>query len=365
MTSPPRIAHAAATDIGLARDANEDVYLTAPPLFAVADGMGGHRAGDVAAQTAVEVLAREVARNEALPSAVKAANKEVYRLASANPNQRGMGTTITAMIAAEGSAQIVHVGDSRAYLMRDGDLQRITQDHSVVGRMVREGRLRPEDADHHPQRSVIERAVGVDPDVEVDAHTVAIGPGDRILLCTDGLTGSLSEEEIRDILQEEREATKASKRLVEKAVTSGATDNVTVVVVDYPEGKEASPARQRTFRPTRGMIAAAVALVVLAAAALGGRAAALNSWYVGAEAGKVVIFRGLPGSFGGIRINKVAERTDLDVASLPTPSRRDLERGIPAEDGTEAELIVENLRGLSTDTPAAASVTPAPGGAAP
>jgi serine/threonine protein phosphatase PrpC len=227
--------YAAATDVGLIRTNNEDAYLAAPPLFAVADGMGGHRAGEVASAGAIRALKEEVGHDtDSLVAAVHAANRAVYAQASQNPDLAGMGTTITALLATADGAQIVHVGDSRAYLLRDERLRRLTQDHTVVERLAREGKIPADDVDHHPQRSVLERALGVGPEVDVDVRLLDVHLGDRLLLCTDGLTTMLEDEEIQAILLEENEPDAASRRLVAEALKAGGKDNVTAVVVDFP-----------------------------------------------------------------------------------------------------------------------------------
>ena len=336
--------------------------LVEPPVFAVADGMGGHRAGDVASRTAIEVMQQHLQQDpSSLVEAVRAANHEVHQQAQNNPDLKDMGTTMTAMVAGDDSLLIVHVGDSRAYLLRDGELSMLTEDHSLVGRMVREGRLRPEDADHHPQKSVIERVLGILPDVKLDSHTVGTSPGDRILLCSDGLTGILEDDEIQAILAEEDDPSSASKRLVQEAVRAGASDNVTVVVVDMPGERRKGPpkvAPTTRRRPGRRYLILGFLVALLLLLAIGARSVIASRWFVGQDAGKVVIFRGIPGSVVGLDLSKVAKRTDLEVASLPPPIQADLFDGIEAEDQSDADLIVSNLRGLKVpETP-----SPAPGG---
>ena len=228
------LRHGAATDIGRARKANEDSLLVEPPLFAVADGMGGHSAGDVASQTAVAVLKRAASDGQSLAASVREANREVFGRSEADKALAGMGTTMTAILAGGERLEIAHVGDSRAYQLRNGRLTRLTTDHTVMERLVRQGRIRPEEARHHPQRSVLERALGVDAEVEVDLQTIDARAGDRVLLCTDGLTGMLDENRIRQVLEEEPDPAAASERLVAEAVAAGGHDNVSVIVVDYP-----------------------------------------------------------------------------------------------------------------------------------
>jgi protein phosphatase len=242
---PPR--YAAATDIGLVRSNNEDAYLTAPPLFAVADGMGGHRAGEVASAGAIRTLQKEAGHDtDSLVAAVQSANRAVHAEAAANPDLSGMGTTITAMMTTNDSAQIVHVGDSRAYLLREGRLRRLTQDHTVVDRLAREGKIPAEEVDRHPQRSVLERALGVNPEVDVDVQLLDLRPGDRLLLCTDGLTSMLNDDEIREILLREKDPGAAAQALIDAALAAGGKDNVTAVIVDFPRRNDGASDPSRT-----------------------------------------------------------------------------------------------------------------------
>jgi serine/threonine protein phosphatase PrpC len=181
--------HAALTDIGLHRSANEDSYVVQPPLFAVCDGMGGAQAGEVASSLAVETLARDVAAGMPLREAAEAANAAVFALAGADADKTGMGTTLTAMLLQGDEGRFVHVGDSRAYLLRDAEMRQLSDDHSLVGEMLREGRLTSEEAAVHPHRSILSRALGTESTVRVDEFAVDLLAGDVVLLCSDGLCG--------------------------------------------------------------------------------------------------------------------------------------------------------------------------------
>ncbi|MEX2458794.1 MAG: Stp1/IreP family PP2C-type Ser/Thr phosphatase, partial [Actinomycetota bacterium] len=224
----------AQTDVGRTRETNEDGYLAEDPLYAVADGMGGHRAGEVASRMALEALA-EVEPDDgphSLPERVKAANRVVHQRASEDKDLEGMGTTLTALVMDGSEARIAHVGDSRAYLLRDGELKMLTEDHTLVRRMVTEGKLTTEEAERHPQRSILTRALGVDAEVDVDEMTVRLRGGDRLLLCTDGLTSMLGEDRIGEILRSDSDPQGAADALVEAANEAGGQDNITVVVLD-------------------------------------------------------------------------------------------------------------------------------------
>src|SRR5438874_777554 len=226
-----------ATDVGLVRAHNEDRFLADEGLFAVADGVGGHKAGEVASQTAVETLQREFTEptTDALIDAVKTANRTVWNLAETNSDQRGMGTTLTALALVDDGGEdrlaIVNVGDSRAYLLQQGELEQLTEDHSLVEQLVREGQLTPEEAQVHPQRSIITRALGLDPDVEVDSWELTPYKGDRLLLCSDGLTNEVSDDEIASTLRTVSDPEEAARQLVQEARDHGGSDNIACVVV--------------------------------------------------------------------------------------------------------------------------------------
>ena len=230
----------AATDVGRVRQINEDRYLCDEDgsLFAVADGVGGHQAGEVAAQTAVETLQETFTDPtiEGLSSAVQQASEAVWRLAQTASEKRGMGTTLTALalVVQDGDEQLglANVGDSRAYLLQHGQLEQVTEDHSLVEEMVREGKLTRQEAAVHPQRSIITRALGMEPQIEVDVWQLIPYRGDRLLLCSDGLTNELSDERIAATLRQLADPTDAARDLVRQARAEGGGDNITVVVID-------------------------------------------------------------------------------------------------------------------------------------
>jgi PPM family protein phosphatase len=230
-------ATAGVTDPGRKRRRNEDAFVIDPPLFAVADGMGGARAGEVASRLAAAVF-REFHEADGLgaearvSAIIQEANRRIYERAASDAQASGMGTTITAALVADDGLAIGHVGDSRAYRLRGGRLEQLTSDHSLVADLVRSGRLTPEEADAHPQRSVITRALGTDPEVDVDTFTVDAEPGDIFLICSDGLTTMLGDEEIHDLVVSVRDLEQAGKTLVKAANRAGGEDNITVVLFE-------------------------------------------------------------------------------------------------------------------------------------
>jgi len=247
-----RLEVGAATDTGRVRDHNEDGYLVdhVVGLFAVADGMGGHRGGEVASAAALEALRIAFVAGAPVDEAVGVANDAVHEQSVAYPNLRGMGTTLTAgSFDDEGHLVLGHVGDSRAYLARDGDLERVTTDHSLVEELIQAGELTPEEAERDPRRSMITRALGLEPGVVVDVITVDLRAGDRLVLCSDGLTTMVGEDEIASLLAAEPDAASAATRLVDAANSAGGVDNITVVVVDVVGNGAGAEADESTDEP--------------------------------------------------------------------------------------------------------------------
>ncbi len=378
--------HVARTDTGHQRATNEDSHLERAPVFVVADGMGGAQAGEVASQLAVTQFADELPGREGdlaeqrLALAVRKANAEIHALSESDVRRAGMGTTLTAAYVGRGGVSFAHVGDSRAYRLRHGELERITEDHSLVEELLRQGRLTEEEAEEHPQRSIITRALGPEPDVEVDTVTVAAEDGDVYLLCSDGLTSMVGEATIGEILRGAPNITTAAERLVAAALEAGGRDNVTVVLfrveevggVDDlrateelrsvpeplppldrppldgppteperlaaaaespPDPAEAAsrihrraprmprlrsgPQRPRS-RAWRRVAVAGVILAVLAVIATGGLLAAQSVYFIGADAnGQVTVYNGLPYTLvGGVRLYTRYYVSGITVAEL-------------------------------------------------
>jgi PPM family protein phosphatase len=239
-----RLADAAGrTDPGRKRRRNEDAFVLEPPLFAVADGMGGAQAGEVASRLAAAAFrefheADELGPEERVKAIIQEANRRIYDRAASDSNASGMGTTITAALLESAQVFLGHVGDSRAYRIHEGQLEQVTEDHSLVGDLMRSGRLTPEEAEAHPQRSVITRALGTDPEVDVDVFAVDAGPGDVFLLCSDGLTTMVSDEDILRIVAGAGNLDEAAKALVKAANRGGGEDNVTVVLFALAEAEQ-------------------------------------------------------------------------------------------------------------------------------
>ena len=247
------VEQAGRTDVGRQRSANEDSLVVDPPLFAVADGMGGAKAGEVASAVAVEAVEGATESGEPaeaqLANIVRQANRRIYDLAVADESRRGMGTTLTLAKVHGDEVSLAHVGDSRAYRLRDGKLEQLTRDHSLVAELERSGQITPEAAEHHPQRSIITRALGPEPDVEVDTYTLAGREGDVFLICSDGLTSMISDDEVGSILRSGGSLDEAADELVRAANQSGGKDNITVILFRLGEGEAAEATAPVTPAP--------------------------------------------------------------------------------------------------------------------
>jgi len=341
------VDEAARTDAGRQRHANEDSYYARAPVYAVADGMGGAQAGEVASRIAAEAFDQrsgEGTPEQQLARVATEANRRIFELAQEDSSRSGMGTTLTGLLVDGDEVAIVHVGDSRAYLFRDGELRQLTRDHSLVEELRRQGRLTPEEAEEHPQRSIITRALGPERDVQLDVHTHRARSGDLYLICSDGLTSMVREGRLREILSESESMRSAVDALVAEANEMGGRDNITVVLfrvggegddgdheTDYegravdetvvglrvpepepdtgeedvvpassvPEPRKPAPRaaapRRRQRRTFRRMLVTLVVLVLLAGAVVGAVAGIRSVYFVGQDdRGLVTLYRGVP-----------------------------------------------------------------------
>jgi serine/threonine protein phosphatase PrpC len=258
------------SDTGRQRRANEDSYFARSPIFVVADGMGGAQAGEVASRLAVEAFERGLdeagapSAEQMLADRVLEANARIHEMSQASQDRAGMGTTITAAHVGDNDVAVAHVGDSRAYRLRGEDFQRLTDDHSLVEEMRRRGQLTAQEADEHPQRSIITRALGPEPDVQVDTHSWRGEAGDVFLLCSDGLTSMVSESRVADILRSAPSLRDAGRALIDAANAAGGRDNITVVLfaleeVGGPDPAVEQPTQVGVAAPTPEQVRAAVA----------------------------------------------------------------------------------------------------------
>jgi serine/threonine protein phosphatase PrpC len=250
-----RVTVGAASDIGQVREGNEDSYLVIAPLYAVADGMGGHRGGEVASNLALETVQQLFEQGTGtLAEQVEHANRAVFDRSRQDRSVSGMGTTLTAALIDGDRVHLAHVGDSLAYLFRGGDLSLLTEDHTLVHKMVMEGEITEEEAETHPHRSILTRALGVDAAVQVDESDVEVAHGDRLLLCSDGLTGMVAEDRIREILSRNAEPQSAVDELVKEANQAGGIDNITALILDFVDDgadEESTVAAEIPHAPTQ------------------------------------------------------------------------------------------------------------------
>ena len=397
-----RIIATGGSDTGRVREGNEDALLLKDSVFAVADGMGGHLAGEVASAQAlkpIEALEGRIFDDaplavDALRRAVVEANDTVSRMASDNPSYRGMGTTLTAALVEGRRLHVAHVGDSRAYLLRSGSFAQLTDDHTFVQHLIDEGRITREEAASHPQRSVVTRAIGVSPDVEVDSLSLDLRAGDQILLCSDGLTGVVDDTTIASVLEETEDGDRAVDGLIERANAGGGPDNITVVLLRYDDDEPVdatAPAAPIAIRsstssddgdwagrlghygaltrggpvasggddeaPQAGRILGRASAIVLGLAVIGGLVFAggqfllSRSYFVGLDDDEVVIFQGVDADLGPLPLARVVERTGIVLDDVSSWYHPNLEQGRPVADLNDARRIVRQvpLREAATD----------------
>lgn len=394
--------YAALSDVGLLRDGNEDAAFAGRRLLAVADGMGGHAAGEVASAAVIAALEQldELGVNagdprEALREAVHDANVHLRDMVAAESDLQGMGTTVTAVLTDGDYTWLAHVGDSRAYLLRDGHLTQLTRDHTFVQQLVDEGRIRKEDASTHPQRNFITRALDGREGIDIDLDRLDLQPGDRLLLCSDGLSGVVSDESIAEVLTGSTPE-EAVQRLIDLALRGGGPDNITCIVADALDGQPqprsaalvgaasdeptlraeaGSPAARaaalrrtpkhvaahdddpdprataRRIRRRRAMLAATAVLVLFSLGAVAGYSWTQRQYYVAMAGPDVAIYQGVEGDLAGVALSHVTERVPLDVAALSEFERKRVEDGITAGSLDEARAIVTRLRAAATPSP--------------
>lgn len=400
-----RLAWGSATDTGRIRQANEDALLTVDGLYAVADGMGGHQAGEVASHLALETLARafDAAGTDVLVAAVEQANTALVERAAGDPGLAGMGTTLCAMalvdVNGSDAIAVVNVGDSRLYLLSDGELHQITEDHSLVAALQRQGRITADEAAVHPQRNILTRALGIDGRVLVDSWEIVPIVGDRYLLCSDGLFNEVDESRISSVLRRLADPTEAAQELVRLANEAAGRDNITCVVVDIlddagrdpaPVGDSritsrsvpvdpaiAGPAPRPAIDPDRSggregsSLSQALmstitwrvglflgSLVVLALFVLGfvwwtGS----RTYYVGTDGSEVIIYRGKPGGLLWIE-PELVESTELTLDEVPGGWRAAVTSGVEEPSLSAARQYVDNLRDQIEQQRPSTTITP-------
>lgn len=331
------------TEIGNVREHNEDSLTVLPPLFAVADGMGGHEAGEVASEITINTLndlAPQSADAEALAHAVVAANLNVIKAPSQGVGREGMGTTLTAAILEKERLVIAQVGDSRAYLLHNGSLQQLTRDHSLMADMIEAGQLTEAEARVHPNRSVITRAIGSDPHMQPDLYELNVETGDRLLLCSDGICGMIEDHEIASIMRQAPSAQSCADQLVEAALAAGGFDNATAVVVDV-EGFKAVREKKQARKSKALAIGVIVCLLAaLACAVFAGYYYVNNSAYLIEQDGKVAVYRGLNEELFGIPLSNLEYTSGVEVDKLNPGVANRIKEGMAVGSLEEANNLI-------------------------
>ena len=339
------ISWGARSDVGLVRGHNEDSFLLRAPLFAVSDGMGGHAAGEVASSITVEVIAEKgpaTADDVLLGAAVEAANLAVIKGAEDGIGKPGMGCTCSAVFIEGNKMAVAHVGDSRVYMLRHGTLVRVTHDHSYVEELVDSGQITADEARTHPSRSVITRALGSDPDMYADHFSLEVNTGDRVIICSDGLSSMVPDSEIEALAVSSATAQQAADNLTAAALTAGGSDNVTVVVVDVLNDGLADATRKKLFHRAAGVtgaLAVVAALTLLAVFAF-----VKSEWYLGVNGDTVGIYQGVAGDFLGLPMNELIGTSSVAVTDLPTSVQSQLEAGIRVQNENAARSTLDSYR---------------------
>jgi protein phosphatase len=381
-----------ATDTGRQRSANEDSVFVRAPVFVIADGMGGAQAGEVASKTSIESFDRELPEGppeRVLKQTIEGANRSIHKLARTDPNLAGMGTTTTAAILDEKAEEVAigHVGDSRAYRLRRGKLERLTRDHSLVEEMRRKGQLTEAQAEDHPQRSIITRALGPEPEVEVDLQTVPAQAGDIFLICSDGLTTMLDDDHIERLLARATSMPNAVRALVDEANRAGGRDNISVIafkVVDAAEpgldsdsegatligttaeeaGLTATEVRRRAAadaarkrradqdaakpgkrrKRIRRAASLVALLVVIGAIVFGATYGLRHAWFLGTDsAGRVTLYRGIPYELPfGVKLYTERYSAPVQTEALPE-KRKDAVTGHSVRSHADAVALLEEI----------------------
>lgn len=335
----------ARSDVGCVRSHNEDSYLVQSPLFCVCDGMGGHAAGEVASSIAVETIAKtapHTADPALLGAAIEAANAAVIEAALNGLGKPGMGCTATAAYIEGNTIAIAHVGDSRAYLLHEGTLIRVTRDHSYVEELVDAGEITADEARVHPNRSVITRALGSDPAMYADHFSLNIEEGDRLILCSDGLSSMIPDGEIENIATQSSTAQICTDNLVDAALAAGGSDNCTVVVVDVVDDGKLREISKRRRRNVIAVISAVVALLALIGVIA--LASVANSVYLGVKDDAVAIYKGIPNKVMDFELHWLEDETSVMLSDLPEDTQNRLREGIPQKSVEAAAKTVSKYR---------------------
>ena len=343
--STANLAWAARTDVGLMRSHNEDSFLAMAPTFAVSDGMGGHAAGEVASAIAVSVISDKApvhADDLLLGAAVESANAAVIEAAVTGKGKEGMGCTASVVSIEQNKMAVAHVGDSRVYLLHNGALVRLTHDHSYVEELVDAGEITADEARVHPSRSVITRALGSDPDMYADHFTIDVSAGDRVILCSDGLSSMVEDSQIEAIAVSSATPQAAVDNLVAAALQEGGHDNVTVVVVDVSDDGVIDMHRKHYLR--RFTLVTAFVVGIIAALFVIAMLFVRNSWYVGVNGDTVAIYHGVNASILGHDLYALSQTSAVRLSDLPDALQASLREGVVVNSEEDARRTIESYR---------------------
>ncbi|MGL5173741.1 MAG: Stp1/IreP family PP2C-type Ser/Thr phosphatase [Olsenella sp.] len=339
------ISWGARSDVGLVRSHNEDSFRLRTPLFAVCDGMGGHAAGEVASSIAVETIGEKApatADDTLLGAAVESANIAIIEGAAEGKGKVGMGCTASAVLIEGNKMAVAHVGDSRVYLLRHGTLVRVTHDHSYVEELVDSGQITADEARVHPSRSVITRALGSDPDMYADHFSLEVNDGDRIIVCSDGLSSMITDASIEALAVSSVTPQQAADNLVSAALTAGGGDNVTVIVIDVLNDGIADANRKRTLKHFAIVLTAVIAAFVVVGLCF--YAFIRSEWYLGVNGDTVGIYQGVSGNFMGLELSELTETSSVEVADLPSSVQEQLAGGIRVNSEDQARETITAYR---------------------
>lgn len=339
-----RLSWGSRSDVGLVRGHNEDSFLVQDPVFAVCDGVGGHAAGEVASAIAVRTisqLAPDTADDARLGAAVEEANSAIISAAQSGQGRDGMGCTASAVVIDGSRMAVAHVGDSRVYLLSGGVLVRITHDHSYVEELVDAGEITADEARVHPSRSIITRALGSDPDMYADHFTLDVHAGDRIIICSDGLSSMVPDAKIESVAISCATPQAAADTLVSAALEGGGHDNVTVIVVDVED--DGTAARHAKIRKRQALIWVIVLAILFGLGAFIGVNIVDSSWYLGNNGGTVGIYQGIDAQILNVPLSHLVETTSVEVDDLPQAVQSQL-----AQDGIRMESEEKALSAVNS-----------------
>jgi len=340
-----KLRYAVKSDVGKSRELNEDNYLVRDNVFAVADGMGGHQAGEIASELALQASIKNLSKDFSMPDqlkrAFKKANSQVINRARKNMNQFGMGTTLSMSIIDGNDLWVGHIGDSRIYLFSSGKLTQLTEDHTLVAHLLKNGEINEEEAVNHPKKNVITKAIGSQVKIEPDIFSVKIKAGDQIVLCSDGLTGMVDDEEIVSVISNS-DPEDAVAELVARANAKGGPDNITVVVVSV----DSIGAKNKRSPLRRWAVNTLIGVALIAILSFSASYGLNNVYFLGEHENKVAIFQGLPLKIRSYTFYDLSESSDVSIDKLPDYYRKRMDSGIVVGSFKKTRTLLNDIASL-------------------